>query len=107
MADSSDLQLAESAGDTVLRVHAVAGAAREGLRGVHGAALKIAVSAPPEKGKANERIRAVLATALGLPQRRIILVGGAASRDKRFRVQDIGAAELRALLLAALSEAPP
>jgi hypothetical protein len=97
------LQLDSTTAGIELRVRAVAGAAREGLRGVHDGALKIAVSAPPEKGKANQRIRAVLARALGLPPRRIVLVSGTASRDKRFCVQDIGAAELRALVSRALS----
>jgi len=78
----------------VLRVRAAPGASRECVTGLHGDALKIAVTAPPEKGKANARIVAVLAETLGLSKAQVSLEKGAASRDKSFRLQGITAAEV-------------
>jgi uncharacterized protein YggU (UPF0235/DUF167 family) len=48
--------------------------------------LRVAVSAPPEKGRATEAARRVLAQALGVAPTRLHLLRGAASRDKRFRL---------------------
>ena len=69
-----------------LEIHAVPGAARDGLAGLHGDRLKIRVCEPPEGGRANEAIRRVLANALGLPFREVELVRGGSSRAKTFRV---------------------
>lgn len=83
------------AAGAVLGVRAAAGSSRERVVGVHGAALKIAVSAPPEKGRANERLAAVLAAALGVPARSVELVSGHHARDKRFLLRGITVAELQ------------
>ena len=48
---------------------------------------KIAVSAPPEAGRANAAVAAALAHALGVAKGRLVLVQGAAARDKRFRLE--------------------
>jgi uncharacterized protein (TIGR00251 family) len=46
------------------------------------AALKIAVTAPPEDGKANAALVALLGKAWRLPKSAIAIVGGAAQRRK-------------------------
>jgi uncharacterized protein YggU (UPF0235/DUF167 family) len=56
------------------------------------ARLKIAVSTPPEDGRANAAIIAVLADWLGVKPAAITLTAGATARDKRFLVT--GAVEL-------------
>jgi uncharacterized protein YggU (UPF0235/DUF167 family) len=56
------------------------------------ARLKIAISAPPEDGRANAAIIAALAAWLGVKPASITLTAGAAARDKRFLVT--GAVEL-------------
>ncbi len=71
----------------VVKVRAAPGARREGRVGEHGGALKIAVQAPPEKGRANQRIAEVLAEALGVAPRAVALVHGETSRDKVFRIR--------------------
>ncbi|MQQ07956.1 DUF167 domain-containing protein [Epibacterium sp. SM1979] len=53
---------------------------------VVGDLLKVAVTAAPENGKANDAVRDILATALGLAPSRLDLIRGATSRDKLFRV---------------------
>lgn len=49
--------------------------------------LRCAVTAPPEDGKANAAVAALLARALGVPKSRLVLVRGATSRDKLFRLE--------------------
>ena len=84
----------------VVKVRAAPGASRERVVGLHADALKIAVQAPPEKGRANERIAAVLAAALGLPARDVELVSGPTSRDKRFLIRGHDRLDLEARLRA-------
>ena len=99
----SQLRLDQRDDSVVLSVRAAPGARRERIVGILGEALKIAVSAPPEKGRANQRIAELLIELLGLPARSVELLSGASSRDKRFAVTGISAAELRARLEAHLS----
>ena len=47
---------------------------------------RIAVVAAPEDGRANAAVAAVLARALGVAKGRVVLLRGASSRDKRFRL---------------------
>jgi uncharacterized protein (TIGR00251 family) len=54
--------------------------------GVHADALKLAVTAPPDKGKANAAVTALLADALGLPKSAVAVIAGATSRTKRVRI---------------------
>lgn len=51
-----------------------------------GPPLRIAVSEPPEGGRATEAARALLARAMGVAPSRLTLVRGARSRDKLFRL---------------------
>lgn len=47
---------------------------------------RIAVNAPPEEGRATAAVAEALAHALGVAKGRLVLLRGAASRDKRFRL---------------------
>ena len=80
---------------TLLRVRAAPGASRDAVGGLHGRALKVSVTAPPERGKANEAVARVLAAALGLRRSRVRIESGETSRDKWFRIEGIGADDLR------------
>ena len=75
------------------------GARKNSVTGVHGDALKIALTAPPVDGKANEALIAFLADALHLPRARVALVAGATSRAKIVRITGKSAAEVTAALL--------
>jgi hypothetical protein len=79
-----------------VRVHP--GARKNGVTGVHADALKIALTAPPVDGKANEALIAFLAEALRLPRARIAIVAGIASRAKTVRITGKSAAEVAAAL---------
>jgi uncharacterized protein len=52
-----------------------------------GAALKVAVTAPPEDGKANAAVIALLADAWSMPKSRLSVVAGAAGRRKTIHLQ--------------------
>lgn len=78
--------LKRSAGRLLVEVKVIPGAARSEAAGLRDGALLVRVAAPPEKGKANEELRACLARALGLPKSSVELVSGAASRRKRVSV---------------------
>jgi hypothetical protein len=80
-----------------VRVHP--GARKNGVTGIHADAVKIALTAPPVDGKANEALIAFLAEALRLPRARIALVAGIGSRTKTLRITGKSAAEVEAALL--------
>lgn len=73
-----------------VRVKPGSSRARVGGRydGPHGAALVVAVNAPPVDGRATEAAIAALADALGLRRAALSLRSGAASRDKIIAVTD-------------------
>jgi hypothetical protein len=74
------------AGEVRLSVRAQPGAKRSALVGQHGDRLKVAVSAPPVDGKANEALCAFVAAVLGLPQRAVVVSAGYANRDKALTI---------------------
>lgn len=78
----------------VLPVRAQPGARKAGILGERNGALKVAVTAPPEDGRANQALFETLADALGLKRSRVELIGGQSSRDKRFLVRGVTKAEL-------------
>jgi hypothetical protein len=82
-----------------VRVHP--GARKNGVTGIHADAVKIAMTAPPADGKANEALIAFLADALRLPRARIMLVSGLTSRAKMVRITGKSAAEVAAALFPA------
>jgi hypothetical protein len=79
-------------------VKAQPGARRTAVTGLHGGALKVAVQAPPEKGKANEALLRFLEEALGLTRGALGIASGEGSRDKRFLARGTDAASLAARL---------
>jgi uncharacterized protein len=79
-----------------VRVHP--GAKKNGVTGTHAGTVKIALTAPPVDGKANNALIAFLAEALRLPRARIALVEGVASRTKTILITGKSAAEVAAAL---------
>jgi uncharacterized protein len=82
----------------MLTVRAHPGARKNGVTGIHADAVKIALTAPPVDGKANEALIAFLAEALRLPRARITLVAGVTSRTKMLHITGKSAAEVAAAL---------
>ena len=91
-------------GDLVLlKVRAQPAASREGIRGLHGDALKVAVHASPERGKANVAIEKVVAKAMGVRVSQVRVQSGMASRDKWLCLEDLRLDEARRLLAGVLA----
>ena len=78
------------------------GSRRSGIVGERNGALKIAVSAPAEKGKANDAIQEILCEQLGLKRSQVQLLAGPTSRDKRFLLRGIKPAAVLNLLRSVL-----
>ena len=89
-------------GDVLIKVRAAPGSSRERVCGLHGDSLKVAVSAPPERGKANQAILRVLADALGWKRSLLQLESGATSRDKWVRIEGVSTELVRERLAALL-----
>jgi uncharacterized protein (TIGR00251 family) len=88
----------------ILPVRAQPGARKAGIVGEHAGALKVAVTAPPEDGRANKALVKVLSEALGLKRSQVELLSGQTSREKRFLVHGLTLAELAARIEAALAD---
>jgi uncharacterized protein (TIGR00251 family) len=89
----------------VLRLHVQPGAGRTSVAGVHGDALKVRVAAPPDKGRANEACRDLVASLADVKPAAVELTSGGTSRSKRFTVTDVDVEELERRLELALEEA--
>jgi uncharacterized protein (TIGR00251 family) len=78
------IELTDDAEGCLLAVRAQPGARRNAIVGEQNGALKIAVTAPPDRGRANQALQELLADALGLKKSQVELRSGPTSRDKRF-----------------------
>jgi len=67
-------------------VHVQPKARANTVKGWHGDALRVSVTAAPEDGKANRAVIALLAETFDVAPSSINLVRGVASRDKWFRL---------------------
>lgn len=72
-----------------IRIKAVPGASRDAVAGMLGERVKIRVSAPPEGGKANRAIEAVIARALGIKPSQVSIVAGMTNPEKTVRVSGV------------------
>jgi len=77
---------------------------RNAILGIHDGALKIAVTAPPEKGRANAAIIKELAEFLRVPVSRISIIAGETSRRKKVRVDGLSTRQALDLVKAAIRE---
>jgi uncharacterized protein (TIGR00251 family) len=82
------------------RVRVQPRARRDEVKGLHGDALKIRLTAPPVGGKANQALREFLAERLGVSPSAVEVLTGHTSRHKRVRVAGVTAEAIRALLEA-------
>lgn len=92
------IQVSEHAEGCVLPVRAQPGARRNAIVGEQGGALKIAVTAPPEKGRANDAIIEVLCAHFHVRKSQVELLAGQTSRSKKFLLRGVKPAELIQLL---------
>lgn len=76
----------------------VPGASRDALAGPLAGRLKVRVGAPPEGGKANKRVLALLAARLGLSARDLEIVSGHTRPQKTVAIRGMGVEAVGRLL---------
>ncbi len=76
-------------GGIEIEVVVSAGAKRSGVTGTYGDALKVAVRAAPERGRANAEVAEVLARHAGIGVKAVAIVAGHTARRKRVRLAGI------------------
>ncbi len=81
-----------------LAVRAQPGARKNAVLGEQVGALKVAVTAPPEDGRANDAILELLRETFGWKRSQVELVGGLTNRNKVVLVRGVTAETLLALV---------
>jgi uncharacterized protein (TIGR00251 family) len=74
------------------------GASRSELVGRHGDGWRARVAAAPERGRANDALRKLLAETLDLPRRSVQVVGGQSARVKVVEIDGLELAEIESRL---------
>lgn len=95
MTDLPEGLLKEQDGAVLLQVKVVPGARKPKLAGLLGDRLKLAVSAPPEAGKANKAVCELVADWLGLPPRDVQVVTGMTQPRKTLLLQQVTCAKVK------------
>jgi uncharacterized protein len=101
---SPDAPAAATKKGVLLSVKVHPRAARPGIAGIRGGALLARLNSPPEKGKANEELIALLADAFEMKKAGIEIASGAASRNKKVLLKDKPLAEVEKILAAIAGE---
>ena len=73
--------------DILLRLYIQPKASRDKIVGLHGEELKIAITAPPVDGKANQQLIRLLADTFAVSKSRVELLSGKSSKVKRFLIR--------------------
>jgi uncharacterized protein (TIGR00251 family) len=91
----------DTAGGVTFAVKVQPRARKNAITGEVGDALKLALTAPPVEGRANEACLAFLAEILDVPRSSITIAAGQSSRNKVIRVCGLTAAQVEERLRAA------
>jgi uncharacterized protein (TIGR00251 family) len=78
---------------TRLRLRVIPGSSRSAVAGRHGDGWKLRVTAPAERGKANEAALRLLAKTLSVEPGNVRLVAGHGTRDKTVEISGLTADE--------------
>jgi len=100
------IDLQESDEGVIVPVRAQPKARRNAITGAHAGRLRIAVTDPPEKGKANNSIAEILAAAVHVRPSHVRLVAGTASPIKKFLVTGTTLDSVRESLSAHIAAQP-
>ncbi len=95
----------EDSGTAVIRLHVQPGAGKTAVVGRHGDAVKVRVAAPPEGGRANDAVVALVAASFDVKLAAVTLLSGQSSRAKRVQIEGIAEAEVERLLELAMDDA--
>ncbi len=94
----TDTALRADGTDVLLRVKVQPRASREAVVGEADGRLRVALTAPPVEGAANEALRRFLAARLGVARGRVTLEAGEKSREKTVRVTGVSETAVRKAL---------
>jgi uncharacterized protein (TIGR00251 family) len=92
------IAIAEHPNGCVLPIRAQPGARKNAVVGEQAGSLKVAVTAPPEDGRANKALLVVLREALGVKRSQIELLSGQTGREKKVLLRGISKPDLEARL---------
>jgi uncharacterized protein (TIGR00251 family) len=98
------IQITQHAEGCILSVRAQPGARQNGIMGVHAGSLKVAVTAPPDQGRANDVLVEVLADALDLKRSQVALLQGMTNRQKKFLIRGLSPDALAQKLTTLLAD---
>ncbi len=101
------IQITKHPEGSIVAVRAQPGARRNGIVGEQAGALKVAATAPPDKGRANAALIEILAESLGVKRSEVELVSGATSRAKKFLVRGMAPETLHGKLNSILANRAP
>lgn len=88
------IEIRDHAEGLVLPIRAQPGARKAGVLGEQAGALRVAVTAPADDGRANQALVALLREILALKRSQVELLGGHKSRNKRFLIRGLAKVEL-------------
>lgn len=86
--------LIPSASGVVIDAFVQPRAARNAVVGVHGAALKFKITAPPLEDRANRALETFVAELVGVSRSQVSVVAGLSSRHKRIKVTGVAPEEV-------------
>ena len=87
----TELKVQEADGGVVFSVKVVPGSSRTAISGLLDGMVKVKVSAPPQKGKANDCLVDFLAKQLGVKTNTISIIAGRSSPIKKIQVLGLSA----------------
>jgi len=90
----NELRIREQEGAITFEVRVAPRASRNRIVGVQDGALKVALTAPPVDGAANEALKKLLAKALGVSKSNVEIIRGDRARIKILRVHGVSAGDL-------------
>jgi uncharacterized protein (TIGR00251 family) len=79
----NEINMTASPEGVVIAVKVKPKAKRDAISGIHAGALKVDVTAPPDKFKANAAVISLIAKFFNVPRAKVELISGAKSRQKR------------------------
>jgi uncharacterized protein len=101
-AKAGALSIRPSGGGLLVKLRVKPKARVDAILGIYGDVLKLSVKEAPERGRANEAVRRLLADALGLSLAAVAIVSGETSQEKTARIDGLGEETCRERLGEAL-----
>lgn len=90
----SGLRIQQGDDSVTFEVRVAPRASRNAIIGVHEGSLKVALTAPPVDGAANDALRKLIAKTFGVPKSNVEIVRGERGRNKTLRIRGVSAEAL-------------